>query len=349
MINNEIISIKDETVKIKKKKFVKFNISYLLFFLIIIGVIIYIIELKRYYKKLIEKYINIEERLETCYKTRVIFYTKARENFMLNQNIIYNESNLVTIQDKLSYLTIHESPDYKSKLVDKILLHDYSKKILGKDICVPILKIYNNSSDINLDELPDKFVLKCNHGSAMNIICNNKEYFDLIKAKIILNKWMSENYGTIGYEFQYLNVEKKIFAETFLKDNIEDYKVYCFHGEPKFIRVQKEIEGNVKINNYYDLDWKLTDIETGKPDYYRISNYTFQKPKKFKLMIEYAKKLSSEFAFVRVDFYEFNDRIYLGELTFTPSNAIFNLKNREQCIYLGNLIDLKKIKKEFFN
>ena len=142
---------------------------------------------------------------------------------MLSQNIIYNESNLVTIQDKLSYLTIHESPDYKSKLVDKILLHDYSKKILGKDICVPILKIYNNSNDINLDELPDKFVLKCNHGSGMNIICNNKEYFDLNKAKIILNKWISENYGTIGYEFQYLNVEKKIFAETFLKDNIEDY------------------------------------------------------------------------------------------------------------------------------
>jgi hypothetical protein len=66
-------------------------------------------------------------------------------------------------------------------------------------------------------------------------------------------------------------------------------------------------------------------------------------------MIEYAKKLSSEFVFVRVDFYEFNETIYLGELTFTPSNLIFRLKNQEQCIRLGNLIDVKKIKKYLFN
>ena len=64
---------------------------------------------------------------------------------------------------------------------------------------------------------------------------------------------MSVNYGTLSYEFQYLYVKRAIFAETFLKENIEDYKIYCFHGEPKFIRVQKKIEGNNKINNYYDL------------------------------------------------------------------------------------------------
>ncbi len=268
---------------------------------------------------------------------------------MRDHNMTYDESNLVTIQDKINYLTIHESPDYKSKIVDKIGLHEYSKKVLGKDICVPILKIYNHSNEVNLDELPNKFVLKCNHGSGMNIICNNKEYFNITVAKTLLNKWLSENYGIINYEFQYLNVKPKIFAEEFLKDNIEDYKVYCFHGKPKFIRVQKTIEGENKINNYYDLDWKLTDLETGLPHYHRMENYTFQKPKKLNLMIEYAKKLSSEFVFVRVDFYEFNETIYLGELTFTPSNGIFRLKNQEQCIYLGNLIDVNKIKKDLFN
>ena len=32
-------------------------------------------------------------------------------------------------------------------------------------------------------------------------------------------------------------------------------------------------------------------------------------------MIYYANKLSQEFVFVRVDFYEIDNRIYLGELT----------------------------------
>jgi hypothetical protein len=57
-------------------------------------------------------------------------------------------------------------------------------------------------------------------------------------------------------------------------------------------------------------------------------------------MLDYARKLSSEFIFVRVDFYNIEGKIYLGELTFSPSNLLFGLKNREQSIYLGNFIDL---------
>ena len=103
-----------------------------------------------------------------CYKSRSLIYGKLRN---------LNETNLVTIQEKLKYLIIHESPDYKSKIADKILVHDYSIKKLGKDICVPIIKIYNDSNEIKLEELPDKFVLKCNHGSGMNILCKNTKLF----------------------------------------------------------------------------------------------------------------------------------------------------------------------------
>ena len=91
---------------------------------------------------------------------------------------------------------IHESPDIKSRIADKILLYNYSIEKLGKDICVPILRIYNDSSEIKIDDLPDKFVLKCNHGSAMNILYNNKSKFDLNSAKIKLNYWKKINYGT---------------------------------------------------------------------------------------------------------------------------------------------------------
>ena len=109
-----------------------------------------------------------------------------------------------SIQEKLNYLIIHESPDYKSQIADKIKLHDYSIKMLGKDICVPILKIYRNVNEINLEELPDKFVLKCNHGSSMNIICSNKRKFNLSEAKRKLRNWKNINYGFIHSEFHTL-------------------------------------------------------------------------------------------------------------------------------------------------
>ena len=65
-------------------------------------------------------------------------------------------------------------------------------------------------------------------------------------------------------------------------------------------------------------------------------------------MIEYSRKLSSEFVFVRVDFYDIEGKIYLGELTFTPSNSGFHLKNNEQSIQLGNYIERKNLKSTIF-
>ena len=61
---------------------------------------------------------------------------------MKNQGKKYEESKLETIQDKLNYLLIHESPENKTELVDKILVKNYSKKILHEDISVPILNKY---------------------------------------------------------------------------------------------------------------------------------------------------------------------------------------------------------------
>ncbi len=123
------------------------------------------------------------------------FYLYVRTNYLLKHKIYYNESNLITFQDKLNYLVIHESPQYKSFIVDKIRLSDYSKKILGKNICVPIIKIYDNIEDINFKDLPNKFVMKYNHGSGMNIICEDKKKFDINLAKKKLYKWKNINYG----------------------------------------------------------------------------------------------------------------------------------------------------------
>ena len=291
----------------------------------------------QFYKDLLKLY--IENRTE--------FYIKGRERMMKLGGKHYIDSHISTIQDKLNWLIIHENPESKSNIVDKLLLHEYSKKILGKDICVPIIKIYNTSDEINFSELPDKFVLKCNHGSGMNILCNNKSKLNKTEAKKKLDNWMKINYGILGFEFQYLYIKRKIFAEKYLSDDICDFKVYCFNGKPKFIRVQKSLpDHSGKINNYYDLDWSLNDIETGLPYFFRKPEIKFEKPKNLDLMIEYSRKLSSDFCFVRIDLYEINNTVYLGEMTFTPSNCVFNCKNKNQSLYLGNMLDISKVKKK---
>ena len=351
--------------KINKIKYKQINIKFIkilsiicFFFMTIIIVLIKkVVKLKRYlntnkkyltdfYENKLNNVIKYYTEMLTLYKDNLTeFYIKGRQYIMKINGKFYNDSNIITIQDKLNWLIIHENPENKTNIVDKILLHEYSQKILGEDICVPIIKIYNNTDDINFNELPEKFVLKCNHGSGMNIICNNKSNLNITKTRYLLNKWVNSNFGFEHFEYQYINIKRKIFAEKYLSDDIIDYKIYCFHGKPKFIRVQKKlINQKGKLNNYYNLDWSLNEIETGLGPYFpRRPDIIIKKPKKLNVMINYAKKLSSYFAFVRVDLYEIEDKVYLGELTFTPSNMNFNNKDYNQSLYLGNMLDIRKV------
>ena len=90
------------------------------------------------------------------------------------------------------------------------------------------------------------------------------------------------------------------------------------------------------------MDWTLNEIETNLTHYIRKPEIKFIKPKNLNLILKYAKKLSAKFTFVRVDFYNLNGKIYLGELTFTPFNILMNYKNKKQSIYLGKLLKIKK-------
>ena len=362
-INNKILFIKSNysLLKYLYPKKISIIINFFLFKLLLIIIANFFIlihfiyftnkkyKMKYSYNELI-KILQNKKDTRLFLKNKTEYYFQKRTNYLREQKMNYDESKIITFQDKINYLIIHESPEYKANLADKIKLHQYSKKILGKDICSPILQIYNNTSEINLDQLPEKFILKCNHGSGMNILCKNRTDFDLEKAKRSLDEWMNINYAFGGAEFQYLFIERKIFSSPYLGDLI-DYEVYCFNSQPKFIRVHKQLSehSHRTLHNYYDLDWNLTDIETNFQEYIRDPNIKIGKPKNLNLMINYAKKLSKDFVFVRVDFYDINNTVYLSELTFSPANTLNKYKNEGQRKYLGSLLDITKINSSLYN
>ena len=184
----------------------------------------------------------------------------------------------------------------------------------------------------------------------MNIFCKDKSTFNLANAKSQLKNWLNINYGLNRAEFQYYFIKRKIFASPFLGDEIIDYKAYCFNGNPEFIlgKINSK-EAHRYICNFYDLNWDLTNIEYNYNEYYRDPNIIIEKPKNLELIIDYSKKLSKEFVFVRVDFLEIKGVLYLGELTFTPLNFIHVFKNDTLNKYLGSLLDISKIKPYLFN
>lgn len=60
-----------------------------------------------------------------------------------------------------------------------------------------------------------------------------------------------------GFEMQYSNIERKIIAEKYMEnsaENLNDYKVLCFNGEPKYILSVTNHRNSVK-KVFYDLEW----------------------------------------------------------------------------------------------
>ena len=255
-------------------------------------------------------------------------------DFSRLNGIIIDLNNPKTIQDKLSWLNIYDTNPLKTKCADKIKLREYCKDVLGEDICVPIIKVYNNVSEINWDELPNQFVMKCNHGSGMNIICTDKSKLNKVDAINKLNRWMKDDFAfRNGFEAHYHDIEHKIFVETILGNgDIMDYKFWCFNGEPKLWTINNG-NGHGDIMYYY--------MDGSKCNLYGVKdNESYQKPRRFQEMVNYANLLSNRFKFVRVDFYEIDGRVFLGELTFTPGAMTFKYKNDDDNIKVGSLLKL---------
>ena len=288
--------------------------KYMIFFCVLILIIIFHYFLSFLHNKKINNY----------YQKRVKYLNSLHKN--------YNESNLITLGDKINWLIIHDTNLLKGKCADKILLHYYSKRKLGKDICNKIIKIYHSEKEIDINELPNQFVLKANHGSGFNIIVEDKNKFNLKKAKNILKKWMKIDYGVKLAEFHYSFINKKIFVEEFIGKTLKNYKFLCYNGKPKYVYVSIK-EGKNKYRNFYNMNWKFIPFHClSKPH----PKYHYPKPKLFKLMKKYAIILSKDFKFVRVDLYELENEIRLGELTFTPMGGSFFLcKNKKEEIELG--------------
>ncbi len=57
-------------------------------------------------------------------------------------------------------------------------------------------------------------------------------------------------------------------------------------------------------------------------------------------MIKLAQKLSTDFKFVKVDMYNINGKIFIGELTFTPSMGLQGFIPEEWNLKFGDKLKL---------
>ena len=254
-----------------------------------------------------------------------------------------NLENPQTFNEKIQWLKLHDYPTNQLVIdgADKYKVRAYvEKKGLG-NILVPLIGHWDKPADIDWDKLPEKFVLKCNHGCAYNILCNDKSTFDKEDAIKKMSKWMKEDFGAFNIETHYSKIEPHITCEEYLGDCIIDYKFFCFNGEPKYIYVSSDLihDRQAQIGFFYLDGTKMPLI---RDDYAPMD--IEELPPFFDQMKEAARVLCQDFPFVRVDFFLANNTYYFAELTFTPSGGMMPFNPDKYDLEWGKLIDLSRVR-----
>ena len=105
-----------------------------------------------------------------------------------------NLDNPKTFNEKLQWLKLYDRNPLYTKLVDKYEVKKYVSEIIGKEYIIPTIGVYEKFEEIDLEKLPNQFVIKCTHDSGGSIIVKDKAKFDYKKAKKKMNHYLKRNY-----------------------------------------------------------------------------------------------------------------------------------------------------------
>ncbi len=270
-----------------------------------------------------------------------------RKKFEENVGTKLNLDNPQTYNEKIQWLKLHDHNPLYTVLVDKFAVKQYVAEKIGPEHVIPIVGgPWYNAKEIEPNSLPKRFVLKCNHDCGSVIICTDKDTFDWKKAKKKLNDALHRNYYYVGREWPYKNVKPCIYAEQYVVDDdgieLRDYKFFCFDGVPRYLfiatdRMNKQEETKF---DFFDMDFNHLPFTNGHPNAFIAP----EKPKHFNEMKKLAETLSAGIPHVRVDFYEAEDQVYFGEMTFYHWGGMGIFDPKEWDYTFGSWIDLEKIR-----
>lgn len=268
---------------------------------------------------------------------KLIYFIRFHKRLNLEEPKTFNE--------KMQWLKLYDRNPKYIDMVDKCSAKEFVTKIIGEEYIIPTIGIYNSFDEINFEQLPNQFVIKCTHDSNGLIICRDKKQLNIDKAKKDINTSLYYNYYYGGREWPYKNVKPRIIIEKYMNDGkndeINDYKCFCFNGKVEYIQVDYDRFKN-HGRNEYDRDWNYIPFTT---DFPTDKNRIIEKPKKLKLLIELVEKIVKNIgieSFVRIDMYIVKDKIYFGEITFYPGSGFLKFEPSEYDKKIGDLVNINK-------
>jgi len=267
-------------------------------------------------------------------------YLKLRYFYHFHK--LLNLKNPQTFNEKLQWLKLYDCRSEYTMMVDKYAVKKYVAEKIGAEYIIPNLGVWDSPKEIDFGKLPNQFVLKCTHDSGSIVICKDKQKFDFNKARAKLDKRFKRNLYYYGREWPYKNVKPRVIAEKYMEDTatheLRDYKIHCFHGEPKVILVcQDRYTDTGLTEDFYSVNWEHLDVKRPKHPNAKVK---MEPPKELDLMLDLSRKLSKDIPFLRTDFYIINHQVYFSELTFYPASGFVKFIPESFDYQLGDWLKL---------
>lgn len=251
--------------------------------------------------------------------------------------------NPKTYNEKLQWMKLYDRNPLYRTLVDKFAVREYVAEHVGAEYLIPTVGgPWYSAEEIDFDALPERFVLKCNHGSTTNIICKDKSKLDIPKAKAKLNQWLKTSWYWYGREWPYKDLKPCIYAESYMEDvrdgELRDYKFFCFDGKPEFMLVSTDRgdESRQTHGDFFDMEYRHLPFHKKHPNAPQMPS----KPRNFEKMRELAEGMSKNLPAVRIDLYDVNGKIYFGEYTFFSGSGFGPFEPEEWDEKVGQMIRL---------
>lgn len=249
-----------------------------------------------------------------------------------------------SLNEKIIWLALNYKNPHIAVAADKGKAKEWLAERIGWDYLIPTIGVYEDVNDIDFEALPEQFVAKLNDGWGADevMIVRNKSALNIDQTKAVLSSWLYpwQNYYYKNMCITDEKMEKPtIIIEAYMQQGdtgkLDDYKIYCCNGEPCFALVVTGRGTSHQKRSFVDMDWNILPFARGGK---AVAKHV-EKPKNLEKMLELCRVLCRDFPFVRVDFYEANDQVYVGEMTFTPG-MFLRFSSKEWDYKLGEYLKL---------
>lgn len=255
-------------------------------------------------------------------------------------------NNPKTLNEKIQWLKLNERHDYYPICADKYAMKLWVKDLLGTDeYNVPVIfhtPDWRNITPQTINQFP--CIVKPNHSSHDFIILRSADDVDWKQLRRRCRFWLKRDYATESQEWQYRDIPRQIVVEKLLETKTgkipNDYKLNYLNGDLEFVYVSYDREGT-NARCIFDRNWEVIPCYWGNTQKeYIPCPVSIPAPLSLEKMKKIGEKIAKFFKYVRVDYYDVDGTLYIGEITLHHGGGYNPFRPQEYDQIFGSKLHL---------